>query len=109
MARRSAFLGEMATCLLIRAPFRLPGWRGFEKYTSILYRSFSQALTWCLSVQLAPSESRRCAAPRIAGACLCTPVFEQLHHVVAIELNRMRLLEVVSDVSELEADAIPLR
>ena len=57
----------------------------------------------------APSESRRRAAPRIAGPCLRAPIFEQLHHVLAIELSRMRLFEVVSNVSELEANAVPLR
>jgi hypothetical protein len=57
----------------------------------------------------APSESRRCVAPRIANTCLRAPIFEQVHHVLAIEFSRMRLLEVVSNVSELEANAVPLR
>jgi hypothetical protein len=63
----------------------------------------------CLSVVGAPSESRRCAAPRIAGTRFRAPIFEQLHHVLAIELSRMRLLEVISDVGELEANPVPLR
>jgi hypothetical protein len=62
-----------------------------------------------LSAVGAPSQSRRCAAPRIAGARLRAPIFEQLHHVLAIELGRMRLLEVISNVGELEANAVPLR
>jgi hypothetical protein len=56
----------------------------------------------------APSESRRCVPPRIAGTRLCTPIFEQLHHVLVIELGRMRLLEVIFDIAESEADAVPL-
>jgi hypothetical protein len=47
--------------------------------------------------------------PRIANMRLRPPVFKQLHHVLAIELSRMRLLEVVSNVSELEANAVPFR
>jgi hypothetical protein len=41
--------------------------------------------------------------------CLRTAVFEQFLHVLAVELGDMRLLEVVSNVSELEANAVPLR
>src|SRR4029077_19465121 len=57
----------------------------------------------------APSESWRCAVPGIAGPRLRAPIFEQLRHVLAIELGRMRLLKVVVDVSELEANAVPPR
>src|SRR5258708_10264667 len=55
------------------------------------------------------SESRRCIAPRIANTCLGTPVFDQLFHVLVVELRRMKLFEVVSNVTELEANAVPLR
>ena len=57
----------------------------------------------------ASSESRRSAAPGIAGTCFRAPILEQLHHVLAVELGRMRLLEVISDIGELEANAVPLR
>src|ERR1700752_2131075 len=62
-----------------------------------------------ISIEIAPSESRRCVAPRIACMCLCAPIFEQLHHVLVIEFSWMKLREIFFDVSQSEANAVSFR
>src|ERR1700681_220408 len=94
----------------MRPMARLPDFNELAIHAKVIERArLRSALRLVPSVEGAPSESRRCAAPRIAGTRFRAPIFEQLHHVLAIELSRMRLLEVISDVGESEANAVPLR
>ena len=47
--------------------------------------------------------------PREAGSRLGPSVLKKLVHVARIEQTRIRLCEIVTDVGEIVADAVPMR
>src|SRR5580704_681998 len=83
---------RMYTRQELGALYRLstPPWSNLERATIVSDRSLQA--------------SGRRIAPRVPGLCLRAPVFEQLLHILTIELGSMRLLEVGSNVSKFEAN-----